>query len=341
MPRRPAHDLVTIDDALGWQERFCLDLGAPRSAEMLAGVRTGLDRLDGMLPAVVRSGDLLGLRVLAALNRLLRTGQVPAVADLVEQDALGTGNPDRRARLHEAVVDALEAHPDVLAEALARVPQTNEPGRAGPLRVALSLADRPVRLHEVGASAGLNLRADHLPGVSDLERGPLPEVTVRAGCDRHPIDATTPEGQAQLEAFVWIDHAERLAALRAACAVAAAVPADVVTADATDFVSGLTLAQGAITVLWHSAFWEYLDADAAIALTEAIGRLAREATMEGPFWQVGWEQHRSGDDFALTITAWDGRPGGPVRAEALAGSAHGAALRALPALSDLPGQLSR
>lgn len=61
-----------------------------------------------------------------------------------------------RATLHE--------HFDWIRERLPRTVQTNEPGRSAVLyAVLLWLADRhrrPIRLLEIGASAGLNLHAD-------------------------------------------------------------------------------------------------------------------------------------------------------------------------------------
>jgi hypothetical protein len=81
---------------------------------------------------------------------------------------------------------------------------------------------RRIRLLELGASAGLNLLLDyygfggtsrHFGSVDskvqfvDAIEGPVqPErfmIAGRAGCDLHPVDATTAEGRVLLTSFVW------------------------------------------------------------------------------------------------------------------------------------------
>ena len=73
----------------------------------------------------------------------------------------------RARRWAPRVVAAFLAHPDVVNRSLAHIPQTNETGRAQPLRGALARVSaahgQPIRLHELAASAGLNLRADAMP----------------------------------------------------------------------------------------------------------------------------------------------------------------------------------
>ena len=65
------------------------------------------------------------------------------------------------------MVAAFLAHPDVVGRSLAHIPQTNETGRAQPLRGALARVSAahglPIRLHKLAAAAGLNLRADAMP----------------------------------------------------------------------------------------------------------------------------------------------------------------------------------
>ena len=152
--------------------------------------------------------------------------------------------------------DLFERRPPEVLDALTRPPQTNEVGRSAVARAGLP--DRraqqtglPLRLLELGASAGLNLRADRYwyeqdgcgwgdPGspCASSTSGPMrtPPLDVdgviasRAGCDRDPIDAADPEAALTLLSYVWPDQAERLARLRAALAIAAESPVDVVQA---------------------------------------------------------------------------------------------------------------
>jgi hypothetical protein len=117
--------------------------------------------------------------------------------------------------------------------------QTNERARcAGLLGGFLEIARRsglPLRLLEVGASAGLNLRFDSYrderwgPADSGVVRSRLSgrppldgsvRVVARAGCDARPVDPCSEEGRLTLTAYVWADQQERLERLRAALTVA-------------------------------------------------------------------------------------------------------------------------
>src|SRR6185436_3701388 len=107
---------------------------------------------------------------------------------------------------------ALAAHAPELRALVDRPVQTNEVGRSAVLLGGFLLLARahglPLRLLEIGASAGLNLRWDHYryegAGVAwgdaaspvrltDVFEVPPPlavtaEVNTRAGCDASPVD---------------------------------------------------------------------------------------------------------------------------------------------------------
>jgi hypothetical protein len=74
---------------------------------------------------------------------------------------------------------------DAVREWLGRPPQTSEVGRGaalpGGLRHICAEAALPVRLVEIGASAGLNLRADrfHIAGNAGLHGDPSSAVALR------------------------------------------------------------------------------------------------------------------------------------------------------------------
>jgi hypothetical protein len=312
-PRSDAH--VSIDDALGWQAEFCRAHQAPISAAFIDAVRASPELVSGHLPPTTRAGDLLGLRVLAAANRVARAH----VAD---------GLTDQTPRTFaDSVVESMIRHPEGLAEELTRIPQTNEVGRSRPLRIALSHIHTPVRLFEVGASAGLNLRADHLAGDAAHEVGPMPRIIERRGCDLHPIDPTTREGVERLEARVWLDHPARLAALHAACEVARHVPAEVVARDAVEFVREIELVDGVTTVVWHSAFIGYLDEPSRSTFEDVMAALAAQSTPTAAFLRVAWEPVVGTDRFGLTVSRWSGGPDGRLLTRSpLIGDAHGGEL---------------
>ncbi len=87
----------------------------------------------------------------------------------------------------------------------------------------------PVRLFEIGSSAGLNLRADHYryryagggwgPAdspvcIDDAWRGAARGVRIveRHGFDIAPVDVGNPDGELTVLSYVWPDQAARLAA---------------------------------------------------------------------------------------------------------------------------------
>jgi hypothetical protein len=163
--------------------------------------------------------------------------------------------------------------------------QTNEPNRCaallgGFLEVA-RVTRRPLRLLEVGASAGLNLRFDRYrynlgtqawgPAASPvtirarLTAGTPPldaplDIAARAGCDPKPVDPRTEDGRLTLTSYVWADQPERSERLRAALDLAAEIDAPVERAGAADWIERKLVepAPGAATVVFHSIVMQYL-----------------------------------------------------------------------------------
>ena len=336
-PDRPADDdVVATTDALAWQAHYCRTAGSPVAAAILDAVRRDVGAggpLADELPGTVRFGDLIGLRVMAAVHRLALQRRAPRVAlclPTVGGTAPAAGST--AAQQFEAdVVEALVTNDGLLAAMLAWTPQTNETGRAALLRLALSWLGPalPVRLREIGASAGLNLRADALPGHPELEFGPLPSIIERRGCDLHPVDPTSADGRTLLSSYIWVDDVERFARLGRALTVAREVPAVVVQQDAGEFVESLDLVPGTLTVLWHSAMWVYLPPETKSRVLAGIDAVAAGATATQPFAHVAWEwsearaQAQSTMPFELTVRLWSGRPEDGRREILAVGMSHG------------------
>lgn len=328
----PDDEVVPLEDQLLWQEKYCRDADSPTSAEVLRAVLDDLAGpriVAGLLPGRTRSGDLIGLRIMAAVHRLAIDRLAPEVA--LFAPTLGgvapslSPDPGRATRaFHHAVIEAMIRNPHALRSSLTEVPQTNEVGRSRLLRIALSRLQGEVRLCEFGASAGLNLRADQLPADPSMEDGPMPSIIERLGCDLNPIDPTTTEGRARLTSYVWMDDVDRFERLREALRIAADFPATVVKKDAAAFVEGLELQPGSTMVLWHSAMWGYLSAQARVRILEQVERLGATASPRSPLWHVAWEA--APDDrynYELTVQVWDGSPrSGAIRAIAR-GTTHG------------------
>jgi hypothetical protein len=225
---------------------------------------------------------------------------------------------------------------------VARPVQTNEVGRAavlvGVLAHAVEATGLPVRLLEVGASAGLNLRADAFaldlgeqaggvlgdPAspvrlVRPWTAGPRPpaiavRVVERSGCDPDPVDPTSAEGRLVLTSYVWADQRERLERLRGALEVAARVPATVVRAGAAGWLRDVLAApaDGVVTVVWHSVVRQYLDPDEREELHQLLERAGQRATAAAPIVHAWLEPERTpGGDVVFRGEArrW---PGGDV-----------------------------
>jgi hypothetical protein len=287
-------------------------------------------------------GSALPLRFLGAVHRIVLEGRAPELAAHYPSVG-GTPGPDVE-HVFEAVV---AVHVDELARRIDDGVQTNEVGRSASLAGALLEVARlghPLRLLEVGSSAGLNLRWDHYrydagdkafgdPAspvrfdhpwtgrVPDL-RGSV-EVDERRGCDRAPVDATTAEGRLTLRSFIWPDLDERFRRLDGAIEVARRVPATVDRADGPAWLVERLAepAEGRTTVVMHSIVLQYVSEQGRRALLDAIADAGRRAAADAPLAWVRMEPGRDGAEVRLTV--W---PGGPERLVAISGY-HGPPIR--------------
>lgn len=333
-------------DALHRQREYVLVAGAPVAGLVLEAVAADVavgGPLSGLLPARSRFGDFPGLRVMAAVHLLALEGLAPRVARrLPTAGGVAPRDEGDRSAFRADVVSLLVAHRDALRDSLLQTPQTNEPGRSALLRCALSRLDPllPVRLYELGASAGLNLRADLLPGLVGLEAGPLPAIVERVGCDRDPVDASTTSGRNRLASYVWVDDVHRFERLRGALAVAEGTPVRLVRRDAGDFCAGIALAAGTTTVVWHSAMWVYLDAQARAQVRRHIDVLGASATADSPLAHISWEWPAAGGDpqapFCLVMRRWCGTAEDGVPRLLARGTSHGSTAHLVPAPASWP-----
>ncbi|WP_433478429.1 DUF2332 domain-containing protein [Spirillospora sp. CA-142024] len=317
--------------ALLAQAQACADLGSPMYAELLT--RAADD--PGEAAAAVlgdRTGPGFVLGMLGTVHRLVLEGRVPELAAHYPT-AGGTEDP---LEAWPAFRDVLSEHAAEIREGLTDPPQTNEVGRAAPLVGGLlavaAATGLPIRLLEIGASAGLNLRADHfrflhehgaygpespvvLPGAW---RGLPPvdaplAVTERRGCDPNPLDVTFPEARRRLLSYVWPDQTARVERLRAAFEVAARVPATVVRAGAADFLDGLAPERGVVTVVWHSTMRAYLSGEEGARVDRHIEAAGAAATAGAPVAHLSFEGRDASRLDAAQVVALRIWPGGERR----------------------------
>ncbi len=299
----------------------CARLDAPTYALLADHVREEIERsgpvselLEPYADAAI--GDMVPLRLLGAVHRLVLERRAPALA-LYYASVGGTPPQDEasRASCVAAFDEAVSAHGADIARSVTWFPQTNEVGRTEGLVAVLRMIEAeyglPVRLHEIGCSAGLSLRADALvrAGVVPDARpdfGDLPEVVERVGADLAPVDCTTTEGRLHLTSFIWPDHVARFERLRGAFDVADLVPADIRVGDAAEHVRGLRLQPGTTLVLWHSAMWMYLPRETRRAISNMIDELGASAQRDMPLVHVALEPMDIEDRhaFRLQVAMW-------------------------------------
>ena len=151
--------------------------------------------------------------------------------------------------------------------------------------------------------------------IDDAWRGQLPpaaalEIVERRGYDIAPLDATSRDGELTLLSYVWPDQPERLDRLRGAISIARRVPAALQRRNAVDAVAGLSVAAGALTVLWHSIMWQYLSADDQAAVRAGIDALGAQARTDAPFAHLTLEPQRRTPDspveFTVRARCWPG-----------------------------------
>jgi len=336
--------------AFAQQAKWCEALGSPLTALVLDQVGKHLDRsspvacriLDWPLEGLVASA--LPLRVAAGLHGLVRRGSLPGLAMHYPPNALPAGTAAIRAFSQQIEYAFIDSGTE-LSPWLDSPPQTNEVARSAILMAGLTEVTartrRPIALHELGASAGLNLipdRYDHDLGharvgqlhaqlrLSPQWRGaPLPSARVviatRRGVDLDPLDVTNATHRERLMAYIWADQHERLARIAIAIEIARRHPPKVDAGDAADWTEQHFHGRSGMTsVLMHSVAMQYFPAMSQARIIAHVQALGQRATQGAP---IAWLRFEMPVDRVappvLTLTLW---PGGIERVLAH-GSAHG------------------
>ncbi len=274
----------------------------------VAALLHGIDLPAGTVPA---------LRFTGALHHLVLSGQAPELAEFYPS----VGGTRPAADVWPVALTAMGDHAGHVRERLRRGVQTNEVGRSSVLYPALlwltERYDRPIRLLEIGASAGLNLRVDRYAYVSggktygaagspvrfDQPWSPAPPVDVRtmsealeivdrAGCDMAPLSAASEDDRLTLLSFVWADDVQRFQRARAALELAAQDPIIVAPQPAQDWLPDAVAASpdGVLTVVWQSVVRQYVPIDE----WPDIERVMDDAQSAGPQRPVVWLQMEPG-----------------------------------------------
>jgi hypothetical protein len=321
---------TSVVAAFSQQAGWCDRLGSPFTARVLEAVVEVLaspgevQRLILDWPGDPRA-DAVPLRVAGGLHALVLTSRDAGLVACYPPH-----HAPSAAALAAAVAGAFAANAAFFTQFLQSPPQTNEVARSGILLGGFmeigEATGLPLRMLELGASAGLNMVWDRFgyrlgelawgDPASPVQlapewRGPSPRgvamrVASRAGCDVAPVDLADPERRLRLTSYVWADQATRLARLDGAITLARAAGILVQRADAAVWTRDQLAipTPGQTTVLYHSIFWQYLPAATQAAIAASVADAGARATAEAPLAWLRFEPPDPAQRAALTLTCW-------------------------------------
>lgn len=290
------------------QAEGCGQLGSPLYEHLLseaaADVRAGGPTLDVLEPfAAEPPGAALALKLMGSVHRLVLERAAPELATFYPNVG-GSGSPEHAWPVFQ---DLLREHRDAIVDGMARPVQTNEVGRSAALLGGFLAVGRrtglPLRLLEIGSSAGLNLRWDHYrygsgdegwgPAASPVRFAPFrpappldADVTVasREGVDPDPLDPASPADRLTLCSYVWPDQEARWTRLKGAFEVAASVPAIVEQGGGAAWLEERlrTPAPGMATVVFHSIVMQYVEREERARIVSLMQQAGDAATAQAP-----------------------------------------------------------
>ncbi len=324
----PAGARGDLVDTIEAQRFGCEMSGSPLYAEILAAL--GRSVQEGGTTARILApyagapfGDAIPLRMLAGLHELVLRGDAPELA--AHFPSVG-GQPGRH--VGAAALAVVEENQPSLKRRMKHGVQTNEVGRSTSLLtgyLALGAAGLPLRILEVGASAGLNLWFDQFryqgrTGAFGPADSPVvfdrpfalgePDLAVpllvaeRRGCDLAPIDPTTEDGRIRLRAHIWPDQPERRARLDAAPEGVADRPPPVEASGGVAWLERVLAEpiEGVTTVVVHTIVLQYVSTDERRRLIATIEQAGARASASAP---LAWLRMEPGGDQAeVRLTSW-------------------------------------
>ncbi|MEM0949994.1 MAG: DUF2332 family protein [Pseudomonadota bacterium] len=310
------------------QSRACAKLGSPFMERLMALCATRLSPKTAVGTRILNwpgdpaaNADSVPLRLAGALHALKREGHSGLTDAYPPQQVSDEA-------LWDAVAAAFSDAPDFLHQRLDSPPQTNEVRRSAALIPALHLLaakfGMPIRLVEIGCSAGLNLHADRFrlsagdstfgPAGSDVVLRPgwtgappspaPPHIAERIGLDLNPLDPATDADR--LLSYIWPDQPDRIVRTEAAIAIGRKDPASLILCDAVDWLrTELNPVPGLLTVLFHTIAWQYLPTAAQSDGNDLIARAGKAATVTAPLARFAMEA--AGPYAALSLEIWPGQ----------------------------------
>lgn len=321
---------MAIQAAFLKQARACAELGSPFMGRLMALLAdhwpddTALaQRFNGWDGDIGPSGASLPLRLAGGLHALVLSEQDASLAAAYPPNLVSDTD------LLAAVLGAMRRQDEFLCQWVESAPQTNEVRRSAVLIAAALWLDArfhlPLRLSELGASAGLNLMFDRFalrigsrlwgPPDTTVQLAPdwtgepppqaAPRIVERRGVDLNPLRVGNPEDVTRLLSYLWPDQADRIALTRAAIDLQ---DAEVDRGDASEWLAGRLAAPwpGRLHLIYHTVAWQYFPADRQARGRALIEETGAAATDGAPLAWLGMEADGVAGSAAVTLRLWPG-----------------------------------
>jgi len=316
------------------QAEACENLGSRFTARVLGALGRAMtpgyavaDTILAWKGDISAVGDSVPLRLAGGMHALVLSARDPKLAAVYPPNA---GVSDRE--LGELLCKALISHREFLLNWIKSPPQTNEISRTAVLIAAGHLLsnrfEMPLRLLELGASAGLNLLWDQVGLVANgAVFGPKnasiclspewkgtppprgnPRIISRAGVDLNPLNPANSDDRLRLLAYIWPDQPVRLERIRHAFDLAAKTPVNVAQSDAIDWLK-CQLSQpniGAVTLIFHTIAWQYFSKPVQDHGKSVIEKAGQKANMSAPIAWLSMEADGKAPSAALALRLWPG-----------------------------------
>jgi hypothetical protein len=319
------------------QAQACEGLGSPFTGRVCRLIAAQLDTSSTVGSHILNwpgdfsaKADNVALRLCGAINHLAMTGMDQDLATIYPPAKSADDFTDDA--LWPTISAALGHHATTVIDFLKNAPQTNEVRRSAALIPAWhSIATRfgmPLAIHELGASAGLNLYADQYGLITDQFtinpnaslalapqwRGDSPlasrlTIVERRACDLAPVDIAIEANRTRMLAYIWPDQIERVARTRIAMNLARKNAAHLV--EQGDAIAWLEQAlqnhkKGVVTVFQHTIAWQYFPPALQQKGEELLSHFGSKADMSNPLARISMESDGGGVEqgAAMTLTTW-------------------------------------
>jgi len=315
------------------QAIWCERLGSPLYSHLLS--RCADDYESGGASRALLLGhendsdaSMLPLSLMGAIHRLVLEGEVARLTKFYP--SVG-GTPDCNGAWL-AFRDTVQQQKDTIRSLIKNPVQTNDVGRSGSLFGGFGVISQrtrmPLRLLEVGTSAGLNLRWDRFRyewsggGWGELNSAvrlenvfvdaapsipPRIEIVERAGCDPSPVDVHTDSGRLTLISYIWADQVDRIRRLQDAISIARTTPCVIDKAGGADWLEERLQKSfpGAATVIFHSLVWPYMSKPERKRITAVIENAGNRASENAPVAWLTMEPNRA-SSFEIRLRIYPG-----------------------------------